>query len=103
MLYRACCVPGNVECGGREIVLGTCEDAVINNVGFGQVYRHFIAIHGDGAVGNLHDPEQPGLPNVAIEIVHLRSRTGIEEVNSYEHKRAHMMTAVGGYVLPLVQ
>jgi len=38
---------------------------------------------------------------VAIEIVDLRSRTGIEEVNSYEHERSAMVGAIRRHVFAL--
>ena len=62
-------------------------------------------------IRHLHDPEQARLGSVPIEIVDLCSRTGIEEVNSYEHECSAMVgtirrnvftledTHVGGYVV----
>ena len=62
-----------------------------------------LIVLSNGLIRYLDDPEQAGLRNVPVEIVDLCSRTGIEEVNSYEHEGATMVRAVGRDVFAAVE
>ena len=79
------------------------ECNVVDHARFRQVKVHGLAARRKGFILHLHDPEQTRLRNVPIEIVDLCSRTGIEEVNSYEHEGAAMVCAVGRDIFPAVE
>ena len=103
--------PGNVEGRTGELGPWSKEKRVVDCALFGQVEARRPVAHEQRIIWNRDNPKQTGLGNVPIEIVNLRSRTGIEQVNSYEHERSAMVgtirrnvftledTHVGGYVV----
>ena len=103
--------PGNVEGRTGELGPWSKEKRVVDCALFGQVEARRPVAHGQRIIRYRDNPEQAGLGNVPVEIVNLRSRTGIEQVNSYEHERSAMVgtilrnvftledTHVGGYVV----
>jgi hypothetical protein len=64
---------------------------------------HALVVFSNRLIWYLHDPEQTRLRDVPVEIVDLCSRTGIEEVNSYEHEGATMVCAVSRDVFATVE
>ena len=97
------CLPGEVD--GGVGILRPCsqEQDVVDHAGFCQMEVHALVVLSNGFIRHRDDPEQTRLRNVAVEIVDLCSRTGIEEVNSYEHEGATMVCAVGRDVLAAVE
>ena len=58
-------------------------------------------IHLDGVVGDRCGPEQASLVNPGIEVVQLRPRTGVEDVDSGETERRIANVAVPAHELAL--
>ena len=54
-----------------------------------------------GPLGKLDGPEEPGQRDAAVVVVHLRARTGLEQVDSYEGEAAVPRRPVHGDVLAI--
>ena len=95
--------PGEID--GSVGIIGpwTEKRNVVDHAFFCQVKVHTLVSYRIRFIRHLHDPEQARLGSVPIEIVDLCSRTGIEEVNSYEHEGATMVRAIGGDVFPAIE
>src|ERR1700746_2230709 len=79
------------------------EGDFVNHRLLGQVEVHALVAVRECLIWYLHDPEQTRLRDVPVEIVDLCSRTGLIEVNSYEHKDSTMVCAVGRDVLAAIE
>jgi len=70
--------PGNVEGRTGELGPWSKEKRVVDCALFGQVEARRPVAYEQRIIRNRDNPEQTGLGNVPVEIVNLRSRTGIE-------------------------
>ncbi len=70
--------PGNVEGRTGELGPWSKEKRVVDCALFGQVEARRSVAHEQRIIWNRDNPKQTGLGNVTVEIVNLRSRTGIE-------------------------
>ncbi len=70
--------PGNVEGRTGELGPWSKEKRVVDCALFGQVEARRSIAHEQRIIWNRDNPKQTGLGNVPVEIVNLRSRTGIE-------------------------
>ena len=67
---------------------GTKEEEIIGHGHVLQVDGESVAVNLDGIIRNLDYPENSGQRRAGIEIVDLVPRTGVKEVESYQHKCA---------------
>jgi hypothetical protein len=98
-----CWPPRDVDGCIRVVGPWPPEGGVVNHGLLGQVEMDALVAVRDCLIWYLHDPEQTRLRDVPVEIVDLCSRTGIKEVNSYEHKDSTMVRAVGRDVLAAIE
>ncbi len=102
MLHVARRRPGHIQVGRDERVARPEEKRVVHEGDFSHMEARGIAHDKERAIRNLRDPKKARVTNRRVEVVHLRTRTGFEEINSYQDERAVVVRAINGHVLALV-
>ena len=101
MLYVAERRPRHRGTDGGWDLPRTQEKQIVRNRDVFYVQRGDSSLRDQSAFGDLSDPEETGRTDTGIKVVNLRPRTGVEEVDSYQNKRAPMMCAIHGHILTL--
>jgi hypothetical protein len=101
MLHFAERRPGDVNVDQAESLAGTAESPVIYHPDVFQVKPYSVLIDVESAIRHLGSPEETRREDRRIEVVNLRARTGLEEVNSYLDESAVVAFPVCGHVFAL--
>jgi hypothetical protein len=93
--------PGDVNVDQAESLAGPAESSVVYHSDVFEVKPGTVLIDVEGAVRHLRGPEETRREDGGVEVVNLRARTGLEEVNSYLDESAVVAFPVRGHVFAL--
>ena len=93
--------PGDVNVHQAESLAGAAKKAVIYHSDVFQMKPDGILLERKCAIWHLRGPEEARGKDGGVKLVKLRSRTGIEQVNSYHDEGAAVVLSVRGQILAL--
>ena len=101
VLYLSKRRPGDVNVHQAESLAGATKRAVIYHSDVFQMKPDGILLERKCAIWHLRGPEEARGKDGGVKVVKLRSRTGIEEVNSYHDEGAAVVLSVRGHIFAL--
>src|SRR5262249_14615287 len=93
--------PRDVEAHMRVEVTGSEEREVVHHGDVTQMELGGPALDAECVIGEASRPEETRRCNATVEVVNLRARTGLEEIDSYESESAFLAMPVGRAELAL--